>query len=69
MIRTYRMDSASVITVEDDGQGFDESKLQESHTALTNIRQRLDMMCGGTLEIRPRDGGGTVVRVTIPDRS
>jgi len=68
-IRTCRADSASVITVEDDGPGFDESKLQESHTALTNIRQRLDLMCRGTLEIMPRDGGGTVVRVTIPDRS
>ena len=68
-IRTCRADSASVITVEDDGPGFDESKLQESHTALTNIRQRLDLMCRGTLEIMPRDGGGTTVRVTIPDRS
>ena len=68
-IRTYRAGSASVITVEDDGPGFDESKLQQSHTALTNIRQRLDLMCRGTLEIDPRDGGGTVVKVTIPDRN
>ena len=36
------------------------------HIALENIRQRLSMMCGGKLTIRPREGGGTVVTVTIP---
>ncbi|MBQ6346109.1 MAG: hypothetical protein IJI71_00975 [Clostridia bacterium] len=34
--------------------------------ALTNIRQRLQMMCHGEITIMPREGGGTVVKVTIP---
>ena len=38
----------------------------EPHIALANIRQRLSMMCGGKLTIEPREGGGAVVRVTIP---
>ena len=39
----------------------------EPHIALENIRQRLEIMCGGRLAIAPNDGGGTVVTVTIPD--
>ena len=34
---------------------------------LSNIRQRLELMCGGSLTITPNDGGGTVVTVAIPD--
>lgn len=37
-------------------------------TTLANIRQRLQMMCGGTLEVAPREGGGTVARVTVPQQ-
>ncbi len=66
-IRTCRVDAASVITVEDDGVGFDAENHPESHTTLTNIRQRLKLMCGGKMEIRSREGQGTVVTVTIPD--
>ncbi len=68
MIRTFHTDSASVIVVEDDGRGFDAAEINESYTALTNIRQRLELMCDGKMEITPRAGGGTVVTVTIPDR-
>ena len=39
----------------------------EPHIALKNIRQRLEIMCGGSLTIGPNEGGGTVVKVTIPD--
>ena len=66
-IRTYRTDSESVIVVTDNGPGFDPAKDSDSHTALTNIRQRLEWMCGGKMTISPRDGGGTMVTVTIPD--
>ena len=36
------------------------------HVALENIRERLEIMCGGKMTITPREGGGTVVRLTIP---
>ena len=65
-IRTRKTDSDSEIIVEDNGTGYDPAGDSEPHFALTNIRQRLKMMCGGKLEIMPRNGGGTVVRVTIP---
>lgn len=68
-IRTYHMDSASVIVVEDNGPGFDTAKDFEPHTTLANIRQRLELMCGGKMEIESQDTRGTKVTVTIPDRN
>ena len=66
-IRTRRTDSGTEIIVKDNGRGFDPSGESKSHATLSNIRQRLEMMCGGSLAITPNDGGGTVVTVTIPD--
>ena len=68
-IGTRYTEKSSVITVEDNGPGFDPAAVSNPNSALTNIRRRLEMMCGGKLTITPRDGGGTVVRVTIPDRN
>ena len=66
-IRTRETDSGSEIIVEDNGPGFAPADGDcEPHIALANIRQRLEIMCGGKLTIRPREGGGTVVSVIIP---
>jgi hypothetical protein len=66
-ILTKKTDSGSEIIVEDSGRGFDPAGTAEPGIALENIRQRLEMMCGGSLTIRSREGAGTVVTVTIPD--
>ena len=66
-IQTRQTVSGSKIVVEDDGRGFLKADNRAPHIALANIRQRLEIMCGGTLTIRPRAGGGTVVSVTIPN--
>jgi LytS/YehU family sensor histidine kinase len=68
MIRTCRTDKASVIVVEDNGPGFDAAQQSEAHTALTNIRQRLELMCDGKMEITAREEGGTRVTIRIPLR-
>jgi len=65
-VTTRQTPSGSEIIVEDDGPGFSSTDNNDLHIALENIRQRLEMMCKGELEIAPRDGGGTVVKVTIP---
>ena len=68
-VRTRKTDSGSEIVVEDDGRGFEGAGDNEPHIALNNIRQRLEIMCGGALTITPRDGSGTKVTVTLPDRA
>ena len=65
-VKTRLTNSGSEIIVENDGAEFNPADDNEPHIALANIRQRLEMMCGGSMTITPRDGGGTVVRVTIP---
>lgn len=66
-IRTRKTETASEITVTDDGRGFDPDAGSEPGIALNNIRQRLELMCGGSMTITPNEGGGTVVTLTIPD--
>ena len=36
------------------------------HIGLSNVRNRVKNMCNGSLEICERDGGGTVVTITVP---
>lgn len=63
---TNETENGVEISVIDTGPGFGEIDNDEPHIALKNIRERLEMMCNGTLEIAPRDVGGTVVTVFVP---
>lgn len=65
-IQTREVKNGVEITVADTGPGFGAKDNDEPHIALGNIRERLEMMCNGTLTISERDGGGTVVTVFIP---
>ncbi|MBQ3329661.1 MAG: histidine kinase [Ruminococcus sp.] len=64
-VKTRQTTGGGEIIVENDGPGFVPANDNEPHIALNNIRRRLEMMCRGTSEIAPREGGGTLVRVTI----
>ena len=68
-VATRKTDAGSEIIVENDGPNFAATENNEPHIALNNIRERLEMMCGGTLTISPRVGGGTSVKITIPHPS
>lgn len=65
-VRTSATEKASEIIVEDSGPGFSHADDNEPHIALANIRERLALMCGGTLEIATRETGGTKVTIRIP---
>ena len=65
---SYETDSNYCISVEDDGVGFDTSKLfdDKNHIGIRNIRDRLEVVVGGTLEIESTQGVGTKVLIKIP---
>lgn len=65
---SYETDKDYCISVVDDGAGFDTSSLRDDrkHVGLRNIRERLKVMVGGTLEIESTVGVGTTVLIRIP---
>lgn len=65
-VRTEQTDADILITVEDDGRGFDPNDKSKPHPALDNIENRLKQQCGGSLTVSPRKGGGTSVKIRIP---
>ena len=62
-IRTRETENGSEIEVSDNGPGFTGDENNEPHIALANIKERLELMCKGTLSIEANENGGT--RVTI----
>ena len=67
-VKTHQTNNGSEIIVENNGPDFNPADDNEPHVALNNIRQRLEMMCKGKLTITPREDGGTVVTVFIPNK-
>ena len=67
-IQTREVKNGVEITVADTGPGFGAKDNDEPHIALANIRERLEMICNGTLTISEREGGGTVIRIIISSK-
>ena len=67
-VLSYETDTDYCISVEDDGVGFDTGILldEKNHIGIRNIRDRLSVMVGGTLDIESTPGVGTKVLITIP---
>ena len=73
---TVRLTSREVedgfqIVVADDGVGFDTQAAPDTsrpHVGVQNVRQRLEAMCGGTLEIKSVPGEGTESIVWVPKK-
>ncbi|HEY8878353.1 MAG TPA: sensor histidine kinase [Roseateles sp.] len=68
-VSARRVDGRLWIEVADDGQGLDAPKRRGGNgVALGNIRERLKARFGpsATLELLPRDGGGTLARIQLP---
>ena len=69
-IRTERREQSVVITVADNGiaeKDTDENKHMHHGIGLENTRKRLEMQCGGTLEMENSENG-TIVTITIPQK-
>ena len=68
-ISTRLTDDAHIITITDDGVGFDVSVLETqdtSHIGIENLSSRLNSMMGGSFEIESEIGKGTVAKVILP---
>lgn len=68
-IKTYETNDDYVISIEDDGVGFDVGKKQNddrAHVGIENVSKRLEIICKGTLDIQSEIGKGTVVTMHIP---
>ncbi len=57
-------DSLNIITVEDDGVGFETDS--GTHPGIQIVRERLKTRCDGALEIESVPGKGTKATITIP---
>ncbi len=58
-----------IITVEDDGTGFNVEKAREDdriHIGIRNVKSRLNDMCNGKLSVESEVGRGTKVTIMIP---
>lgn len=55
------------VTVTDDGVGFEAGETRGSgeHIGISNVRTRLDVLCGGQLKITSQKGVGTTAAITI----
>ena len=70
-VSTWREEDAHVISIRDNGKGFDVDKMIEDtlkgdHIGLKNVRDRIIDMAGGTFKIESVEGEGTSVTIRIP---
>jgi two-component system NarL family sensor kinase len=68
-VRLFRAGDRVVLTVADDGTGFEpsivEQRVAEGHIGLASLQARFDSM-GGAMAIQSKAGHGTLVTVTSP---
>ena len=67
LVRTELENNTAVLTIEDDGPGFDPSQLNDKpHIGLRNVRDRLELMCSGSLDVQSTPNRGTIVTLRVP---
>ena len=68
-VKAFREKDTHIIVIEDNGIGFDEHSTDNTdgtHIGISNVRERLEQMCHGTMEIDSRPGDGTRIVLRIP---
>lgn len=71
IVSTKKVNDQHIITIEDDGCGFDTALLHKRTNiavGIKNTTQRIEVMCKGTLTIESTPGAGTKVTITIPTK-
>ena len=67
-VTTFETPTHYCVKVVDDGVGFDEAAPQDErkHIGIRNVRERLQVMCGGSLTVESQLGKGTTALIRIP---
>ena len=68
-VSTRKKDNYHEIIVKDNGKGFDVEKMKHrdsSHIGLRNVKERIETMCNGTMDIESVSGEGTTITIKIP---
>ncbi len=68
-VTTRRVGNEDLIVIRDNGKGFDVNTIKSNegtHIGISNVRSRLEQMCGGALDIDSRIGEGTEVTLRVP---
>ena len=68
-VTTRRENGFHEIVIRDNGKGLDPmiaERADGTHIGIRNVRERIEQMCGGTLEIRSVNDEGTLVTIRIP---
>ena len=69
-LKLFPVEVTTVITVSDNGPGLVPNRdASDFHIGLQNVRDRLQMMSGGSLEFQSTPSVGTTVTVRIPPAS
>ena len=68
VVRTERQYKTVIVTVSDNGGGFDQSKIKPGYSAIDLIRERLAYTCNGRLDINSIPWHGTTVRIILPNQ-
>ena len=55
------------VTVTDDGNGIDPTRLNNGRSGLAGMRERA-LLASAQIDVRPTAGGGTTVELTLPAR-
>ncbi|WP_392887390.1 sensor histidine kinase [Eubacterium limosum] len=70
-LSTRETEDAVILTISDDGVGFDPSVKKDdgrSHIGIDNVRSRLENQCGGRLTVTTEPGSGTTATIILPKR-
>lgn len=69
-ISTKKNKKKHIVIIEDNGNGFDTAVLEKEdnrHVGINNTKERIAVMCGGTMNIESAPGKGTKITIVIPD--
>jgi two-component system, NarL family, sensor histidine kinase YdfH len=67
-VELFVNDNAILLTIQDDGIGFDASSIPSGHYGILGIKERVRLV-NGSFELQSENGRGTMLKIKIPIRA